>query len=49
MPFKYFGRTFIRILTNWFCCLLIDCAIDHNQLTDMLQVFFEYNKNRNQD
>jgi hypothetical protein len=48
MSFKCLARTFIRILTNWFCCLLIDCAIDNNQLTDMLQVFFECNKNRNQ-
>jgi hypothetical protein len=23
MLFKYLGRIFIRILTNWFCCLLI--------------------------
>jgi hypothetical protein len=45
MSFKYLGRTFIRILTNWFCCLLIDYAMDNNQLTDMLQVFFECNKN----
>jgi hypothetical protein len=48
MSFKYLGRTFIRILTNWFCCLLIDCAMDNNQLNDLLQVFFECNKNRNQ-
>jgi hypothetical protein len=40
--------TFIRILTNWFSCLLIDCAMDNNQLTDMLQAIFECNKNRNQ-
>jgi hypothetical protein len=48
MSFKYLGRTFIRILTNWFCCLLINCVMDNNQLTDMLQVFSECNKNRNQ-
>jgi hypothetical protein len=48
MSFKYLGRTFIRILINWFCCLLIDCVMGNNQLTDVLQVFSECNKNRNQ-
>jgi hypothetical protein len=27
ITFKYLGRTFISILTNWFCYLLIDCAM----------------------
>jgi hypothetical protein len=48
MSFNYLGSTFMPILTNWFYCLLTDYPVDNNQLTDMLQVFFECNKNRNQ-